>query len=392
MDIYQKLGLKRVINAAGTMTYLGSSRVSPRVIEAMNLILPEFVDMRELQQKAGSLIARATGAEAGCITASAAAGIAVATAACMTGSDLWYIEQLPDTASMRSEIIIQKGHSVSFGAGLAQTIRITGASCVEIGSATQCGCYQLRGAINDNTAALVYVASHHAVQSGLISLQDFCAIGAEYGIPVIIDAASEYDLKGFLACGAQLAVYSGHKFLGGPTSGIIAGCLPLVRACYMQEKGIGRTMKVGKESIAGVMEALEQWLQRDAGAIRTVEEQRIDYAFDFLKQFKGIHVERTADPTGNPVTRLKIHVHPTEAGLSAFELCQLLAAGNPTIRVRAHEADTGSFQLDPCQLLDGEMELVCEQIQRNLEAPVHPQLESTNPADLSYQSLIRWPD
>ena len=41
-------------------------------------------------------------------------------------------------------------------------------------------------------------------------------------VPVIVDAASEYDLKGFIAQGADIALYSSHKFLGGPTGGIVA--------------------------------------------------------------------------------------------------------------------------------------------------------------------------
>ena len=105
----------------------------------------------------------------------------------------------------------------------------------------------------------------------MIGLAEFCAVCHARGVPVIVDAASEYDLKGFLSRGADIALYSGHKFLGGPTSGIVAGRKDLVRAAYLQNRGIGRGMKVGKESIAGVMAALEAWERRDHAGIRARE-------------------------------------------------------------------------------------------------------------------------
>ncbi|MFP3786727.1 hypothetical protein SB769_36605, partial [Burkholderia sp. SIMBA_024] len=65
--------------------------------------------------------------------------------------------------------------------------------------------------------------------------------------------------------------YSGHKFLGGPTSGIVAGKKELVRNAFLQNMGVGRGMKVGKESIYGVMAALEAWEKRDHDGIRERE-------------------------------------------------------------------------------------------------------------------------
>src|SRR4029079_6266127 len=96
-DIISRLGLKRIVNASGTMTALGASRVPPAVAAAAVEILDHFVDIDQLQARASERIARATGAEAGCVTSSAASGIAVAVAAAMTGPDVRRIERLPDT-------------------------------------------------------------------------------------------------------------------------------------------------------------------------------------------------------------------------------------------------------------------------------------------------------
>ncbi len=392
MSFNEKYNLKKIINASGTMTALGASRVSAEVISAMSEILPAFVEMKQLQIAASKVIARATGAESGCVTASAASGISIAVAACMTGMDFYKIEMLPDSEGMKNEVIIQKGHAVSFGSSVTQMVRLSGARCVEIGTATLCGTYQLKGAINEKTAAALYVVSHHTVQSGLIQFEEFARVARENNIPVIVDAASEYDLMGFLEKGADIVVYSGHKFLGGPTSGIIAGKKKLVKACYYQEKGIGRGMKVGKESILGAMEALEQWLVRDPEEIRKQEEARIEYAFNFLNKLEGFNTTYSKDPTHNPIARLKVEIDPEKSTLSAYEIQQLLSQGDPSIKVRNHHVDLGYFFLDPCNLLDGEIEIVCDRIKELIEHSVKKEHKAGNLADIEVNSLLQWPD
>ena len=64
-DIREALGLRPVINVSGTMTSLGASIVVPEAIAAMTGILPQFVEINDLQRKVSPVIARLTGAEAG---------------------------------------------------------------------------------------------------------------------------------------------------------------------------------------------------------------------------------------------------------------------------------------------------------------------------------------
>jgi len=251
---------------------------------------------------------------------------------------------------------------------------------------------KLKGAINDKTAAIVFVVSHHTVQSAMISLKEITAVANEYNIPVIVDAASEYDLKGFLKDGSDIVIYSGHKFLEGPTSGIICGKKELVRACYYQEKGIGRGMKIGKESILGVMEALEQWAQRDHESIKRAEDKRIAYGHQFLNTITGFRAIFSQDPTNNPITRLKVYVDPTTSPLTAFEISVLLSSGNPSIKVRNHHVDCDYFFLDACNLLDGEMEVICDRIKEIIEKPVKNKYKTQNLADIEINSLLLWPD
>ena len=137
-----------------------------------------------------------------------------------------------------------------------------------VGQATSSSAYQLAGSITDRTAAAVFVVSHHVVDYAQIPLKTFVEVCHAKGVPVIVDAASEYDLRMFIAAGVDIAVYSGHKFLGGPTSGVVAGRKDLIRASYLQNHGIGRGMKVGKETIIGVAAALTAWKTRDHAGIR----------------------------------------------------------------------------------------------------------------------------
>src|SRR5262245_1405043 len=392
-DIRPQLGLRRIINVSGTMTALGASIVVPEATQMVDAILGEFVEINELHRRGCATVAQATGAEAGCITASCSAGITISIAGCMTGADLARIEQLPDAAGMKDEVLIQPGHMVYYGAPIEQAIRLTGAKVVQVGQATFARPYQLAAAITERTAAAVYVISHHAVQYGQIELAEFCAICRARGVPVIVDAASEYDLRGFLAKGADLVAYSAHKFLGGPTAGIVAGRKDLVRAAFLQNYGIGRGMKVGKESIAGAIAALEAWGRRDHAAVRAREGGYLKLWMDRLAKVPGLKPSIVPDPTDNPLDRLKLEVSPADSGTTAWALAAALARADPPVIVRDHEVEHGHFYLDPCNLHPGEAAVVADQITA-VAAAIRGQ-RSPDLADLrrrQYESLLAWPD
>ncbi len=360
-DIRSALGLRPIINASGTMTVLGASIMVPQAVAAMAAIATEFVEMAALHTAASGVISELTGGEAGFVTASCASAITLSVAATMTGDRLLAIERLPDTTGLRNEVLVQVGHLVGYGASLHQSVAMTGSRVVPVGTVSMAQPYQLDEAINAHTACAVFVVSHMTVQYAMLTLEDVCAICHAKGVPVIVDAASEYDLRGFLARGADVVVYSGHKFLGGPTSGIVAGRADLVRAASLQNRGIGRGMKVGKESIAGVMAALRAWQQRDHGAVRAREDAALALWQQTLQAFTQVRCQRVDDPTGNPLERLRVFVLPT-SGWSARTLADALAQGNPPIMVRDYQTDLGYVDLDPCNLHADEEQLVAQQL------------------------------
>ena len=370
IDLYDKHRLTRVVNACGKMTHLAGAAVLPPIAEQVAAALPCFFDLDELQERAGRVIAAATTAEAGCVTASSAAGITLSVAASMTGSDIGRIAQLPDTTGMPDSVVIQKGHAVNFGAPVTQMIRLAGAGVVEIGSVNGASDYHLEHAMGPGTAAVAFVVSHHTVRHGCIPLARTVEIAHANGVPVIVDAAAQsFNIKGIIAAGVDLAICSGHKYLCGTTAGIVCGRDELVRAVYLQNRGIGRPMKVGKEGIVGVMAALEHRVSMDVGAWEAEQDRKMHTIIQRLDGITGVTTSAEADPNGNPFSRARLDLDDGSVGLSAATLSAAMAAGDPSIRLRAHHVDEGYVTVDAIEMSDEEVELACERLRHLLTAP-----------------------
>lgn len=390
---HQRHRLTALINVSGTMTALGASLAAPGVARATAEAMDHFVSIHEAQARASEAIVRLTGAEAGFLTASASAGITLAVAGCMTGLDPARVEALPLHPGDRHEVVVQAGHLCAYGAPVEQAVSLAGARVRTVGQSTLCMDHQVGGALQQNTAAAVFVVSHHVVHYGQCPLDRFAELCHGAGVPVIVDAASEYDLRGFLEAGADVVIYSGHKFLGGPTSGIVAGRRDLIRAAYLQNMGIGRGMKIGKESIFGTIAALEAWELRDHTAARAAETRALTIWLDALADLPGVNPRVVPDPTGNPLDRLQVDVDPAELGATAATVARVLAERDPAIIVRNHEVELGFFQLDPCNLKDGQAEVVAESLRAVL---TQRELLQARPEDAdaarngSTRAYLRW--
>jgi uncharacterized pyridoxal phosphate-dependent enzyme len=383
--------LRPVLNGAGTMTTLGGTAANGAALAAAARISARFVEMHELHRMASAVIAKVCGTEAGCVTACVAAGLSVSVAATMTGDDLAAIEALPDTGGLKNQVVLQKGHNCHFSGTIGQMIRLSGAEVVEIGAVNRARGYQLEGAISERTTAGVFVVSHHSAPTGMIDLVEFAEICHRRGVPVIVDASAEYDLKGFIQQGADLVLYSAHKHLGGLTAGIIGGSRGLIRACYLQEQGIGRAMKVGKEGVASAIAVLELAEQTDFEALWRQQAARIAEAVLRLGRIGGVAASAEPDPTGNPIVRARLALDMAVTGIGASQLGRALAAGSPAIYLRAHDTDPASLLIDPCHLSDGEMAVALERIEQTLARAANGELVTgMDPAP--NENLSRWPD
>jgi L-seryl-tRNA(Ser) seleniumtransferase len=376
--------LQRTLNAIGMPTIIGANVVPPEVRSVADEAMAMNVDIDALQAAACRTIAQWTGAEAGCVTACCASGIAVTTAAAMTGADLGRVLRLPDTDGMKNEVVMQLGHNLNFGGEVSQMVRLTGASLRLIGTANHCDAFHLRSAIGPQTAAVMFVENGAVHPEGnFIPLEECVAIAGKAGLPVIVDAAGEPDMRPFVKAGSTAVVTSAHKMMGAPTSGMICGQKDFIHATYLQNWGIGRAMKVGKEGIAGCMAAVERWYARDLEA----EKQR----FEKLAGILGEHltVQRTDLPS-----LVEIEISHEKTGLTGRQFANALREGDPPIWVRgAHDHDgVGRVALSLSVMDEDDAHTIGRTIRQALENPKPPN-DDVPFHDLywSEKRLMRWP-
>ena len=366
-NIYRRFGLDDVINAAGKMTALGGTAQSDAVAQAQADAARSHVDLDALRRRAGEWVARHTGAEAASITTGAAAGIAIAVAACITGTQLDRVLRIPETGGLDRRVLLQAGHDINFGASVTQMIALGGGRAEVVGWVNSVPKALLERAFAaTDLVAFVYVQSHHSVQEQMVSLEDCIAIGRRHRVPVIVDAAAEEDLRRYVALGADLVTYSGGKAIGGPTAGFIAGRRDLIDACELQQRGIGRAMKVGKEQIVGLMTALERYAERDAAATRVRLTSIVGILSNGLAGVNGLHTYVKPDEAGRGIERLALE---RSDGGDIRELVKSLAGGSPSIRTRNHHLDDGVALVDPREIDEAQARIIVARVRAFFDSP-----------------------
>jgi uncharacterized pyridoxal phosphate-dependent enzyme len=337
MSIYDRLGVRKIINGGGTLTKLGGSRMAPDVLAAMNEAAGAFVDLRELHTKAGEKIAEWLGVEAACITAGAAAGIAISAAACMTRGEIHNVLQLPDTTGMPSEVLMLKSHRILYD----QALLVSGARVREIGMTSGAHLAQVEAVVSDRTAMFLYIAENERMR-GSIPLPEIVRVLKKHNVPVVVDAAAEIppaaNVKKYLDQGADLVIFSGGKEFRGPqSSGLILGNKQLIAACDANccpNYSIGRPMKIDKETIAGLTKAIELFVQKD-------------YAQE-MKRWENMDATMAAAFSGLPGTFVRIGF-PVEPGIQPVDIPRVYVRPG---RMTAQQLQDKLLALDPMIYVD----------------------------------------
>ncbi len=350
---YQQLGLKRVINASGKMTALGGSAQHFEVADALRDAAQHHVELRELRDIAGYRVAERAGAEAACITTGAAAGIAVGVAAMITGNDEQAVRKLPRVDGLADEIVLQSGHDVDFGALVTQMVGLGGGRPVVAGNTEGVTVDQLQEALSDRTAGLLFVQSHHTRQAAGVTLAEMIGLGRRCGIPVLVDAAAEENLSEYVAAGADLVTYSGGKAIGGPTVGFIVGSRALIEACELQNIGIARAMKVGKEQVMGLLAALDRY-PGDSGW-----PDRLQALFNGLSGIPGISISVEDDLAGRNIRRVGLSMSSNE---SLEDLVRHLHGGDPAIYTRNHQLKDGLLLFDVREVAHQDIDVIISRV------------------------------
>ncbi|MGG1314135.1 DgaE family pyridoxal phosphate-dependent ammonia lyase [Cohnella laeviribosi] len=353
-----KYGLKRVINASGRMSILGVSAPSDTVMEAMKQGGQQYVEIADLVDKAGNYIAKVLGSEAAVVVNSASSGIALSVAAVVTQGDRRKSLRLHQEPIDRNEIIMLKGHNVQYGAPVETMVYLGGGRVVEVGYANEGRKEHIEDAISDRTAAILYVKSHHCVQKNMITVEEAWEIAQRRGIPLIVDAAAEEDIRKYVQV-ADLAIYSGSKAIEGPTSGIVGGKRKYVEWLKVQLHGIGRSMKVGKETIFGLLQALDEYMVKPD---KSEEEKASLQALMPLNDLPGVKVTVVQDEAGRAIYRGRIHIDESVAGISAKTVNDRLREGDIAIYTRDYGVRQGHFDIDPRPLMGDDIEIIAARI------------------------------
>lgn len=349
--VYERLGLRPLVNAAGILTRLGGSLLLPEVREAMDDASRHYVSLTDLQRAAGDRIASLIGVDAALVTSGAAAALLVGTAACVTKGDRDRIHRIPDIAGMPDEVIVQKSHRHNF----EHAIRNVGVRFVEVETRAE-----LESAIGPNTAMMHFLA--FAEHKGQIGAEEWSAVAKARGIPNFVDAAAELppsgNLRRYCDQGFDLVAFSGGKALRGPQcSGLLLGRRDLIEAASLNNAphsdSIGRGCKVGKEEIVGLLTAVELYMRRDHEADRREWTAIIDQWEDALSSVPGVTLKRQGpENAGRDVPYLSLDWDETEKRLSRETYLERLRDGNPRIELwptRDRGVCVTPFMLEPGQ-------------------------------------------
>ncbi len=389
--VYDELGVRPIVNAAGTQTRFGGAPLPREVVEAMAEAATACVRLEELQEAAGRVIAEVTGAEAGYVTSGAAAGVTLGIAACIAGLDVDRMDRLPDTTGLPNEIVVQRAHRNAYD----HAVRAAGGRFVEVGYLGYPGAggthpWQIEAAISERTAA-VYWAVIDA--PGTVGLAEVCQIAHRHGKPVVVDASAALppaeNLRRFVAAGADLVSFSGGKALLGPQpTGILCGRRDLIESVLLQHQdmdvhpeswsyreryldpgilpgpphqGLGRGFKVGKEEIVGLVTALRRYVARDHAADHARWERMIRAVLEGTADLAHV-AGRYVCPTPHAIPRAEISLDETSLGFTAFDAVRRLLAGTPPVAVSEARVRDGGLVVNPLSLRDEDLAPLIERL------------------------------
>ncbi|MFZ0537151.1 MAG: aminotransferase class V-fold PLP-dependent enzyme [Candidatus Sulfotelmatobacter sp.] len=363
---YDELGVTTVINCEGTMTMLGGSLPHPELEAVMTMAGRHFVSIPELEVAAGKRIAEMLKLPDGytaLVTSGAAAAIQSGLAGILTGGNEALIRQLPDLTGMKSEVIIQKTHRNPFD----HQLRSTGIKLVEIETQDE-----LRAAVNERTAMMHF--SNFANAAGQIKVDEWVRLAKQYNIPCMNDAAADTPpvshLWDYTNMGYDLVTFSGGKAIRGPQcAGMLIGRKDMVANALLNnsphEDTLGRSQKVGKEEIVGMVKALELFLAEDHDALAKEWQARLEVISGEVTKVPGVSTSYFVPDIANHVPHMSITWDAARISLTPEQVSKMLRSSSPSIVMGTGEGHAGlvmnSFMLQP-----GENKIVAEQLTRLL--------------------------
>lgn len=331
VDYYDKLGVPKIINAAGTYTALTASIMPPSVQAAVAQAAKHPVRLAELHKAAGEYLAKQLHCEGALVTAGASSALTLGTAACITLGNKPAIHNIPtNLAGLKTEVIVQKGHRYEYD----HAVRNCGASFVEVETIAQ-----YEAAFGDRT---VMTHFFNASENTTISREDWIRIAHARNIPCFNDASADVppisNLWNYTKMGFDLVTFSGGKGIRGPqNAGLLLGRKDLIDAATLNNSpysdSLGRGMKVAKEQIVGMVAAVD-WLlsQNDAGLEAEFRKRATRIASQL--RIPGIESQiLVPDVAANAVPHLLLRCDPQKIKIRPRDVASELRKGSPSIEL-----------------------------------------------------------
>jgi uncharacterized pyridoxal phosphate-dependent enzyme len=388
-NVYESIGVHPLINARGTFTIITGSETLPEVKQAMDAASRSYVQMDELMDGVGKRLADLTGAPWGIVTAGCAAALTNCAAASIVGTNPERMERLPDLTGLKNEIIIPTYSRNVYD----HAVRMVGTTIIEVSQASE-----LEGAFNEHTA-MVYILAGPG-DEGPLGTEAISNVARRHNVPVLVDAAAEVltipNLH--LKRGATAVAYSGGKCLRGPqAAGMVLGDKNFLQAAWANSAphhAFGRSLKVGKEEIMGMLAAVECWKTRDHDAEWRQWMAALQTIATTVQRVSGV-TTRVQEPEGlsNRTPELRIEWDAAQIGITGQELSKLLFDTEPRIALargsgRRPDKMASGVSVVPYMMMPGDAEVVAERLQATLSHPPkfeNPPVATGEPAPVAGQ-------
>jgi L-seryl-tRNA(Ser) seleniumtransferase len=370
-DMYRSIGVRPLINSKGTFTIISGSQTLPEVKKAMDEASRHYVQMDELMDGVGKRLAELTGAEWGIVTAGCCAALTHSTAASIAGSNPERMQRLPDLSGLKDEVIIPEYSRNVYD----HAIRMLGVKIIEVKNPSE-----LESAFNERTA-MVYILAGPG-DEGPLGTQAISQVAKRNNVPVIVDAAAEILTfpNVHLQRGATAVAYSGGKCIRGPqAAGLLLGDKNLLQAAWANSAphhAFGRSLKVGKEEIMGMLAGVEMWKKRDHEAEWKTWQGWLEEIATSAKRVDGVTTTMEGAPEGlsNRSPRLLIEWDGQKLGITGTELSKVLLDTEPRIVLGSASGtrpdDMASrISITPYMMMPGASKIVAQRIYTVLSKP-----------------------
>jgi L-seryl-tRNA(Ser) seleniumtransferase len=380
-DYYEKLGVAKIINAAGTYTTLTAACMPPMVLAAVQKAALHPVRLHDLQMKSGEYIARRLQCEGAVVTSGASGAISLATAACLQYANNISPMDMPQAIEgKKNQVIVQRAHRY----GYDHAMFLCGARVTEVVTLDD-----YKRACDAGNAVMTNFFNAAEEEDGVagtaqIGREEWLRVAHDHNIPCHLDAAADMppisNLWKYTGMGFDLVAFSGGKGMRGPqNAGLLLGKKHLTDLANQNNNpgdGVGRGMKVAKEQIVGMVAAVDWVLSHTEESMQGDYQKRADLIAQTVKGIPSVTTETVVPRIANHVPHLLIRFDPNVTGVTTQQIVTALREGEPSIELNPNTghgpnqgipSDANTLVVGVWMLQPGEDEIVGRRIRAALQ-------------------------